>query len=62
MANQELEFSEEEGSLAASQEEASRLSAENQYLKQRVVVLRAMINRLQNPQPTKAGEGVTVVE
>lgn len=40
-------FTDEEAQLAASQEEQERLTRENDGLKQRVVLLRAMVNRQQ---------------
>lgn len=42
-----ITFTPEEVERAVEQEEAERLAAENATLKQRVVTLRAMINRLQ---------------
>lgn len=43
-------ISQEEADIAASQEERERLLAENAHLKNRVVVLRALVNKYQ-PMP-----------
>ena len=44
-----MDLSESEVQLAVQQEENERLKAENRYLTQRVVVLRALLNRGANP-------------
>lgn len=52
--NNPIMFTEEEANLAGTQEESERLASENYYLKQRVTVLRALVNRLQKEAQEKA--------
>lgn len=54
------EFDQKEMEHAAEQEELERANAEVSYLRQRVMLLRAVINRLENEKaaPVKNGEGV----
>lgn len=58
MDNDPITFTTEESNLAASQEESERLSAENRHLQQRVVLLRALVNRLQSENPKPVEDGV----
>lgn len=57
-----FEFEQDEANEAADQEEMERLNAEVQRLSNRVVLLRATVNRLQKmvpePEKTDVGEGV----
>lgn len=58
MSQNPIEFSQDEIDRAVEQEERERLMAENQALKNRVVTLRALLNRAQQPTPVAVGEGV----
>lgn len=63
MTDDAMTISDEEGALAASQEETERLAAENRYLKQRVVLLRSAVNRLTPKEsPTENEEGIDSVD
>ena len=69
MTNQEINFGDLETHVAAQQEENARLSAENEYLRQRVVLLRALVNRqteeLNDLRPkieTEPGDGINTAK
>lgn len=65
MSDQTIQFTPEEMDQAAQQEESERLQAEVSSLKQRVVLLRALVNRqhqeIEDLKPkvdTEVGEGI----
>lgn len=50
MSDNSIKLTVDEANLAAAQEESERLTGENARLQQRVVFLRALVNRLQGEQ------------
>lgn len=56
MSEGRVEFEQADIDEAASQEETERLQAENTHLKNRVIMLRALVNRYQSEEKARKAE------